>query len=53
MPTVDWNDHSEIMSVNCVAYIAHNCKQTAVDALAIDSEVLVVTLYKYFHIYKV
>jgi hypothetical protein len=41
------------VGVGCGAHIVHSSLQTAVDALPIEVEALVVKIYKYFHIYTV
>jgi hypothetical protein len=42
-----------ILGVGCSAHIAHNSIQTACDSLPLDTEVIVIKIYKYFHLYTV
>lgn len=42
-----------LVGIGCVAHIVHNCLQNAVDVLPVDTESLVVKIYKYFYIYTV
>jgi hypothetical protein len=42
-----------ILGVGCSAHIVHNSVQTACDSLSLDIEVIVIKMYKYFHIYTV
>jgi hypothetical protein len=39
-----------ILGFGCSAHIVHNSVQTACDSLPLDIEVIVIKLYKYFHI---
>jgi hypothetical protein len=43
----------DLNGIGCGAHIVHNSFQTAVDVLPIDVEIIVVKIYKYFHIYTV
>jgi capsid portal protein len=42
-----------IVGIGCSAHIVHNSVQTACDSLPLDIEVIVIKIYKYFHIYAV
>jgi hypothetical protein len=42
-----------ILGIGCSAHIVHNSVQTACDSLPLDIEVIVIKIYKYFHIYTV
>jgi hypothetical protein len=42
-----------ILGIGCSAHIVHNSVQTACDSLPLDIEVIVIKIYKYFHIYAV
>jgi hypothetical protein len=42
-----------ILGIGCSAHIVNNSVQTACDSLPLDIEVIVINIYKYFHIYAV
>jgi hypothetical protein len=42
-----------ILGIGCSAHIVHNSVQTACDSLPLGIEVIVIKIYKYFHIYTV
>jgi hypothetical protein len=39
-----------ILQIGCSAHVVHNSVQTACDSLPHDIEVIVIKMYKYFHI---
>lgn len=42
-----------IVGIGCLAHIVNNCINNAADSLPIDAEVIIVKLFKFFHIYTV
>jgi hypothetical protein len=45
--------YGPILGIGFSAHIVHNSVQTACDSLPLDIEVIVIKIYKYFHIYAV
>lgn len=42
-----------LVGIGCMAHIVNNCINNAADSLPIDAEVVIVKLFKFFHIYTV
>lgn len=42
-----------LIGIGCMAHIVNNCINNAADSLPIDAEVVIVKLFKFFHIYTV
>lgn len=42
-----------LVGIGCMAHIINNCINNAADSLPIDAEVIIVKLFKFFHIYTV
>jgi hypothetical protein len=47
------NTDKTLVGIGCMAHVVNNCINNAADLLPVDAEVIIVKLFKFFHIYTV